>query len=247
MTDLRRGAILITTAAIALMGCGESSDQSSPAATVGFELEVIAFEPGEDDVIVSGAEVCVADTSNCGTTDANGLVELTLPANSEVTLTVVADGYGPVVSPQLTTDVDSTEIRTALLTESVTALLAGVLGTPYPFEGVGAIAVSVLTAPITAVDNGIPGVTCVLGTEPTYYLDENGFPSFDLTATTRPDGVCGYVEMAPGEYEISLGGTASNCAPVSAWPGSGADSIRLPVRAGSFTQAFVVCDAVGEP
>lgn len=247
MTELRRSTILTIIAALAVTGCGESSDQSAPAATVGFELEVIAFEPGEDDLTVSGAEVCVADTSNCGTTDANGLVELTLPANSEVTLTVTADGYSPVLSPQLTPDVDSTEIRTALLTESVTMLLAGVLGTPYPFEDVGAIAISALTAPITASDNGIPGVTCVLGNEATYYLDENGFPSFDLTATTRPDGVCGYVEMAPGEYEISLGGTASNCAPISAWPGSGPDSIRLPVRAGFFTQAFVACDAVGEP
>jgi hypothetical protein len=247
MTDSRRSAILTIIAAIAVTGCGESSNENAPAGTVGFELEVIAFEPGEDDVTVSGAEVCVADTSNCGTTDADGLVELTLPANSEVTLTVTADGYSPVVSPQLTTDVDSAEIRTALLTESVASLLAGVLGTPYPFEGVGAIAISVLTPPITANDNGIPGVTCVLDNEATYYLDENGFPSFDLTATARPDGVCGYVEMAPGEYEVSLGGTASNCVPVSAWPGSGADSIRVPVRAGSFTQAFVVCDAVEEP
>lgn len=247
MTNSQRAAILTMIATMAVAGCGESSNDSPPAATVSFELEVIAFEPGEDDVTVSGAEVCVEDTSNCGTTDADGQVVLTLPANSEVTLTAIAEGYSSVLSPQITTDVDATEIRTALLTESVTELLAGVLGTQYPFEGVGAIALSVLTAPTTANDNGIPGVTCDLATEATYYLDENGFPSFDLAATTRPDGVCGYVELAPGEYEVTLGGTASNCTPISAWPGSSADSIRLPVRAGFFTQAFVVCDEVEEP
>jgi hypothetical protein len=48
--------------------------------------------------------------------------------------------------------------------------------------------------------------------------------------------------FSPGEYEITLGGTASNCVVVSGWPGSDDDSIRLPVRAGFFMQAFVACD-----
>jgi hypothetical protein len=61
-------------------------------------------------------------------------------------------------------------------------------------------------------------------------------------ATTAPDGAGGYVELSPGEYEITLGGTASNCVVVSGWPGSDDDSIRLPVRAGFFMQAFVACD-----
>jgi len=212
---------------------------------VTIDFTVIAFEPGEDNVNVPGVEVCVADTTNCATTDAEGLVVLTLPANTETALTVIGEGYTPTLAPQTTTDADLTNIVTAVLTDALASLLAGVLGTPYPLGDLGLVAISALVAPATDDDNGIAGVTYTLDQEPTpYYLDENGFPTFDLMATTAPDGAGGYVELSPGEYEITLGGTASNCVVVSGWPGSDDSSIRLPVRAGFFTQAFVTCDPV---
>ena len=243
--------------ALTLFGCGDSGGTGSGGSggmgaggtggssdTVTIDFTVIAFEPGEDDVDVPGAEVCVADTTNCATTDAEGSVVLTLPANSEVALTVIAEGFTPTLTAQTTTDVDLTMLQTAVLTDTLAALLAGVLNTPYPLGDTGLIAVSALTVPITANDNGIAGVTYSLGEEEAYYLDENGFPTFDLTATTEPDGVGGYVELSPGEYEIAWGGTASSCVIVSGWSGSDDSSIRLPVRAGFFTQAFVSCDPV---
>ena len=233
--------------ALTLFGCGDSGGAGSGGTggssdSVTIELTVIAFEPGEDDVDVPGAEVCVADTTNCATTDVEGSVVLTLPANSDVALTVIAEGFTPTLTAQTTTDVDLTMLQTAVLTDTLAALLAGVLGTPYPLGGTGLIAISALTVPITANDNGIAGVTYSLGEEEAYYLDENGFPTFDLMATTEPDGAGGYIELSPGEYEIAIGGTASNCVAVSAWLGSDDSSIRLPVRAGFFTQAFVSCE-----
>lgn len=217
--------------ALTLFGCADSGGTGSGGTggssdTVTIELTVIAFEPGEDNVNVPGAEVCVADSTNCATTDAEGLVVLTLPANAEIALTVIAEGFTPTLAPQTTTDVDLTMLQTAVLSDTIAALLAGVLGTPYPLGDVGLIAISALTDPPTDDDNGIPGVTYTL----------------DLMATTAPDGVGGYIELSPGEYEITLGGTASNCVVVSGWPGSDDSSIRLPVRAGFFTQAFVTCE-----
>ena len=84
------------------------------------------------------------------------------------------------------------------------------------------------------------------GADP-HYLDENGFPSFEIDATTEPDGAGGYVELNQGVYEVTLGGTASNRVVVSAWPGSNDDTIRIPVEEGFFTQAFITCDEVGAP
>jgi hypothetical protein len=240
---------LTLVGALTLFGCGDDSQGTGGTGgssdTVTIDFKVIAFEPAEDDVDVPGAEVCVADTTNCGTTDAEGLVVLTLPANAEIALTVIAEGFTKTLAPQTTTDVDLTNIQTAVLTDEIANLLAMVLDTPYPLGNLGAVALSTLTAPVTDDDNGIPGVTYTLNQEKTaYYLAENGFPTFDLMATTAPDGAGGYVELSPGEYEITLGGTASNCVVVSGWPGSDANSIRFPVRADFFTQAFVTCDPV---
>lgn len=247
MTISKLTTVTTVLLGLAVVGCSDDGNNDVPGGTVTFELEVIEFVPDVADVAIEGVEICVIDTTNCEMTNANGLATLTLPANSEVTLRIDKSGYAPTVSPQTTKDLDVTGIRTAVLSDATSALMAGVLGTAYPLGDTGVIAISALTDPATADDNGIAGVTFALAQEPTYYLDENGFPSFDLSATTSPDGVGGYIELPPGVHEITVGGTASNCNLLSAWPGTTEDSIRLPVAAGAFTQAFIVCDAVATP
>jgi hypothetical protein len=236
---------LIIAAACFAIGCGDSDSPTAPQ-TVEFRMEVIAFTPGMADMPLADAEVCILDTTSCETTDADGWVTMTLPANSEVTLTVIKEGYSPTLSPQYTAEDDVDDIRTAVLDEQTVNLLAGVLGTPYPLEG-GVIAISALTPPLRQDDNGIAGITFAIDEQTPYYLDENGFPSFDIDATTEPDGAGGYIEMTEGVYEVTLGGTASNCVVVSAWPGSNDETIRIPVEEGFVTQAFITCDEVGAP
>jgi len=227
--------------ALMFIGCGDSGS----GGTVSIDLSVIEFEPDGSDPPFEGAEVCVSDTTNCATSDADGMVTLEIPANSEIVFEVTADGYGPTLTPQTTTDQDITTQLTPLLSDEVLGLLAGVLNTPYPPGDNGLVALSVLTAPIDAADNGIPGVTITPDRQAiTYYLDENEFPSRDLTATTAPSGAGGLIEVAPGTWELALGGTASNCVVVAVWPGSGENTVRLPVRAGFITQGFVTCDPV---
>ena len=84
---------------------------------------------------LADVEVCIFDTTSCETTDADGWVTMTLPANSEVALTVIKEGYSPILSPQYTTEDDVDDLRTAVLDEQTVTLLAGVLGTPYPLDG----------------------------------------------------------------------------------------------------------------
>lgn len=217
-----------------------------PVSTVQLDLQVIEFEPGASmDPPLEGAEVCVADTSNCNTSDSEGMVMLDVPANSELELLVTAEGYGPTLTPLTTSEDDVDGQVTPLLTDEVLTVLAGALGTPYPPGGDGLIAVSVLTEPITAQDNGIAGVTLTPDSSATvYYLDENEIPRTDIGATTEPSGAGGLIEVAPGTWELTLGGTASNCAVVSGWPGSDSTTVRLPVRAGHITQGFVTCQPV---
>lgn len=239
---------LIRALAIGLVlfaGCG---DDSNDADTVTVALTVVEFEPLTTDTPLEGAEVCVADTANCATSDADGMVTMEVPANAEIVFEVTAAGYGPTLTPQTTTDQDVATQLSPLLADSVVSLLAGILDTPYPFEGTGVIAISTLVEPVDADGNGIAGVTYTPDqTLVSYYLDQDEIPRLDGTATAEPSGAGGFIEVAAGTYEVTLGGTASNCVVVAGWPGSGESSVRLPVRAGFITQGIVTCDPVAAP
>ena len=126
--------------------------------------------------------------------------------------------------------------------------MAAVLGTSYPLEDTGLVAISAVVAPITDDDNGVPGVTYTPDrTATSYYLDENEIPSLDLDATTFPSGVGGFIELEAGTIEVAVGGTAMNCVVTSGWAGTNASSLQVPVREGFITQAFVTCDEVAAP
>ena len=109
---------------------------------------------------------------------------------------------------------------------------------PYPQEGTGTVFVIV-----GARDGGPDGATLELidATGKAFYVDENGNWVLGLTATTSA-GTGGFVEVSPGEVEVEIGGTASNCLIEYAWPSDSANTIRLPVREGFMTVARVNCD-----
>ena len=75
-----------------------------------------------------------------------------------------------------------------------------------------------------------------------FYNDAQGDPSLDLDSTSA-NGAGGFVEVAPDEVEVRLGGTATNCTPLTAWPGSEANTIRIPIKAGFVSWSVVRCDA----
>ena len=260
MNSIKRVVMVVVLgSASALIGCGSSNEESTGGtpggggsggdgggATVQLAVQVIAFEPGLDmNVPFEGAEVCLADTDNCDTSDAEGNIELEVPAGSELELLVNAADFSPVLTPIATADEDLADLLAPIISEATLTLLAGALGTPYPPVGTGYLAVSAVVAPIADVANGIAGITMTPTEEAAvYYLDENEFPTYDISATTEPAGVGGLVEVAPGTWELELGGTASNCVIVEGWPGSTATSARFPIREGYFTQGFVTCDPV---
>ncbi len=232
---------LLLGAVLAAVGCSDSDDDGT--ATVTVSLRVIQFEPGGADTGIPDVEVCVSDLPDCDTTDEDGFVTLEVPANEELAFEAVGEGFVSTLQPQTTTDQNLSGIVIPMLTVDLFAAFSLVVGVPYPPDGVGVVGISALVAPTSDPDNGIAGITFTTDTNGIpYYLDENEVPSLTLTETTVPSGAGGLLEVAPGEVEVELGGTASNCVLASAWPGANASSIRFPIEAGFLTQVFVTCD-----
>jgi len=221
-----------------LTGCSEDA-----AGTVTLNLTVNTFEPGVDAMGVPNAEVCVFDTTDCATTDADGLAVVMLPSNTETGVTITAAGFNETVLAQYTDAAFLSDQTTTLLSDSVAATLSAVLEVDYPPVGTGVIGLTTLFQP--ADGGGIPGTTYTLadGTGTGFYSTDGGVPTYDLTATSS-FGAGGFVEVGPGVVEIDIGG-AGGCGASQAWPGATASSIRLPVQDGGITFAFVFCETVG--
>lgn|GEM_PF-1556905 len=242
-TNLVNALTLSAVTFVGVVGCDGSSSSSDEMVTL--ELRVVSYAPGMENVPVSGAEACVLGTQDCVTTGVDGVAMLQIPANSESAVTLTADGFNPTLSTQVAEGEDLTLRETSMLSEAVAGTLALLLGIEYPLQGTGVIALTAVTDP-NAADSGVPGVTYTLvdGQGQSYYLDENGIPLTALSATSAPSGAGGFVELSPGTYEIELGGTASNCDLLAAWAGSSPEQVKVPVEAGFFTDAYILCDPV---
>lgn len=83
-------------------------------------------------------------------------------------------------------------------------------------------------------------VACGFGT--VSYNDEDGFPTYDLMATSS-FGAGGFVEASEGTVEVGLFGTQNCERPYNAWPGSAPNQFRMPSRTGFLTAAAIWCDA----
>jgi hypothetical protein len=205
--------------------------------TVELTLTLVVGASGIDRPPLEGAAFCETDTENCEMTDANGqaTIEVVVPADQQISYTYTKDGY---VSALRTEVVDDTfvGVRTNwTLTDAEMKRLADLLMTPYPYEGTGSIVVDV---------GLLSGATFELvpasGTG--FYYDAQGDPSLDLDSTST-SGAGGFFEVAPGEVEVRLGGTATNCVAAFGWPGSEANTIRMPIKAGFVSWSGLICAA----
>jgi len=181
---------------------------------------------------LEGVEVCQADTTNCVTTNVNGSGLLSLPVDEEVTLTVEKEGYGSQLGSEI---VPATGSYTSFapLTDAFYEERHEQMMSPYPMEGTGTITMNLLGSSGQATFELI-GETG----KPFYYGAEGWDP--DLPHTRGGAGG-GFVEVAPGEYQIEIDGPES-CVVVRGWPGDSDTRIRLPVRAGYVSTARINCD-----
>lgn len=229
----------VLVGAMVLAGCSEDA-----AGTVTLNLTVNDFMPGETAAPVPNAEVCVLDTEDCTTTNADGLAMVALPSNAETGVTITANGFNPTVLTQTTDANFFPDQTTTLLSETIATTLAALLDIDYPLAGTGVVALTT-TFPLPEA-GGIPVTTLDLtdGTGTGDYITEDGIPTYDLTASSSFGGG-GFVEVTPGIIEIDIGGSPGGCGVAQAWPGTTATSVRLPVLDGFFTSSLVYCETVG--
>ncbi|TFH26338.1 MAG: hypothetical protein E4H00_10760, partial [Myxococcales bacterium] len=161
----------VLAGAIMFTGCTEDG-----AATVTLNLTVNDFMPGETAAPVPNAEVCVLDTEDCTTTDADGLAVVALPSNAETGVSITANGFNPTVLTQTTDANFFPDQTTTLLSETIATTLAALLDIDYPLGGTGVVALTT-TFPLPEA-GGIPGTTLELtdGTGIGYYITEDGIP-----------------------------------------------------------------------
>jgi hypothetical protein len=183
---------------------------------------------------LEGAEVCETDTTNCVISDAGGLARLELPVNQEVSFVIKKDEYEPTLEVDVTDrDYGSSRDTHVVWPDELQAPWYESAMVEYPQAGVGTVWVS-LVPPLS-------GATFeLIGAEGKAFYAAEGGPSFDLTATTSK-GWGGFLEVSPGEFQIELGGTASDCKPWRAWPGDSENRIRFLVRDGAATSLTVDC------
>jgi hypothetical protein len=80
-----------------------------------------------------------------------------------------------------------------------------------------------------------------------WYVDADGTGSTEIDATTTESvggARGGFVEAAPGTYEVEYGGTATDCVVGIGLPGMSANRIRIPVRAGHISYGSQACDEI---
>jgi hypothetical protein len=200
-------------------------------------LESPSFEDLWPGPPLEGVEVCETDTDNCAVSDANGKATIDVPAYQEISFTLEKEGYVPSIVPRVTDETLAPE-SWGLVREELVADFSGLNMIPYPWTG-GVLFLAAF--PRTA------GVTYDLVDETArvFYRDEAGTAKFDLTATTCCQlgaGLGGFVEVAPGEYQVEFGGTATNCILMAGWPGDAENRVRVPMKVGYITYADMRCE-----
>jgi len=227
------GLCVCVTALLPLVACETTG-------AVPTEPLMVLARHWDPDVGISGplledVEICQAGTNNCAMTDEGGMATLELPADQEISYTLVREGYASYLEATIVPEGGTITTR-YLATEERIAEQYAQIDSPYPMEGTGTIFVEAVGAGATS------GATFTLidGTGTAFYRDEAYDFSTELTSTTSAGGG-GFSEVSPGVYQLELGEAASTCEHGAGWPGDAPNTIRLPVREGYNSRGGWVC------
>lgn len=180
---------------------------------------------------LEGVQVCEGDTDdNCETSDANGEVTLLLPVG-QVFYTLEKDGFDSVLIAQDHPE-DGRTTSWSMLTDELRATWYDFFESPYPRRGTGEIYIE--------IQPRFGGATFdLVGATGKHWYDA---PSpLHATATSSLWGTGGFVELTPGEHRVVVGGTASQCALTTGWPGDGENRVSVPVRADYVSFVLLSC------
>lgn len=192
----------VAIVSVVSIGCGGGGDCFDEPA-VQFEMRVVSVLPWDDPDPIAGAEVCLDEPVQCPCVETNesGFARLEVPADSEVLLVVRRDTRMDNIVQRVTGSEDvSSDVRMTKVSdfEAVGGIVheAGLDPTKghvgiglLPPAGGSAAGAQVTMQSVDGADAGMP----------TYF--RNLFPS-DGTSTDE-DGVAFYVNVPPGDYEVT--------------------------------------------
>jgi hypothetical protein len=237
---------------VPLVGCGDESGTGGTGGVSTVPKIVVIYEYSPWLGLVGkleGVKICATDTDDCVWTNDAGRATVQIPIDQEFSFTFEKEGYGKELQcgfqPQ---DVHLFPFL-AMQEEGAFFVIHEQVGSPYPMEGTGTLLVIPLDGFLSITATGCVGVagrTFELSNAEgkRFYIDEDGNWDANLTATSCW-GWGGFTEVPPGEVQIEIGGNAKNCQVSDyGWPGTVQNSVRIPVRAGFLTEAWVDCDVL---
>lgn len=186
------------------------------------------------EIPVQSIDVCVHDAQpeNCQDTDANGHVTLEVPIGEDLIIT-----YGTALSNfrthALALGADAiasgTTVNTGALLESIASYMFTSLGIEDDSTKGHIVGVAVNTQGATAAIAPSSGQGPI-------YADAQGNPDLTLNETSS-SGAFLFVNVDPGEVELSVDYTGGSCTHQMGHEGSAANATPVPVQAGWLTVA----------
>lgn len=212
---------------------GEGGGAGTNGELVSLRVSINSFEPPGPSDAVEGRSICELETDNCVVTDAEGFATLEGSAG-EIALSMDGAGVAPYIYTYILR-AGGPPLVLFSATESRLEEMFGLVMSPYPMEGTGAIWVSAL--PEGAM------LTLLGATGKAFYAEDDAKWSWssDLSAVTARGGG-GFVEVPPGDYQVEVSGTSKNCLPARGWPGDSENTIRMLVREGYLSATQMQCD-----
>jgi len=200
---------------------------------VSFRVFMVSFEPPAPVSPAPGVRVCELETDNCAVTEAGGTAMLEA-SEGEIALSTDEGGLDPHIYPAILSPGGPLFTLSSGTLAHVEEMFA-LMDSQYPQQGPGGIWVGRM--PQGAM------LTLLNGTGKPFYADDDAKQSWspDLTATTSTGGG-GFLEVAPGEYQVEVSGTSGSCTPARGWPGDSENTVRVPVREGYISHTVMKCD-----
>jgi hypothetical protein len=238
-TEISALPIIALLSLTATGGCSEGTGSSSARITG----QITEFDPDSQGpgAPIADVEICQFASFNCAFTDENGEYSLWLLQNRNVELSIIKEGFGPVLIARFSGTEDL--VGDAIMaTDAVLSELASEIGTAYPPDGTGALAVTTFQGAVSD-GNTLAGVSySLLGSNGrSFYVDDSGVIETSLTET-QASGTGGFVELAPVVVTLQLSGAGVNCTSERPWSAAASNAFRFPIQAGFTTQCAVSCE-----
>jgi hypothetical protein len=245
MVRLPLGSLLI---AASVAGCGGESDPAASAAgDVNQGAQTISFTVGFVDAVskepLADVTVCAAERDDvpCAISDADGVVTIDLPADSELMLACTHDTQVPTYMTLATGQADFDANVFMLLSKAFAPAfikLGG--GTEDPTKG---ILVANVYEDLVVRDKRVADAAYTLapvaGIGPVYGA-EGGLPDTTLTQTTM-GGPAAIYDLDPGDATVTLSHPSRTCAGGFGWATESATALRTRVFAGGMSTVTFVC------